>query len=170
MALARFLINSSVGVGGLFDVASGLEIDKPDEDLGQTLGYWGLGPGPYLVLPLLGPSDVRDLAGNAADQFANPLTYLNNFDAIDDHYSWIPYALRALQGVNARASVLSFDSTLAQQFDPYAFIRGYYLENRREKVFDGNVPQSLQESDQIDEPIPAPEGNDNGMIGPGVSQ
>lgn len=149
IALGRFMINSSAGIGGLFDVASAIGIANPDEDLGQTLGYWGLGAGPYLVLPFLGPSDGRDLIGSVGDHYLNPLNDLNQIDEIKDNASYLPYLLDALQVINLRASLLGFDQTLAQQFDPYAFVRGYYLENRLEAVYDGHVPASRKMSDQI---------------------
>lgn len=150
-SLGRFMLNTTAGVGGLFDVASMADVPHPDEDLGQTLGYWGLGPGVYIVLPLLGPTDGRDLVGRTADQFANPISYLNEFDEIDNNYSYLPYLLRALEGVNLRASLLGFDQTLAQQFDPYAFVRSYYLENRLKAVYDGEVPERLTTPDDIDD-------------------
>lgn len=139
-SLGRFMVNTTAGVGGLFDVATAIGINDPDEDLGQTLGYWGLGQGPYLVLPFLGPSSGRDFTGGLGDQFLYPINYLDEFDAIDEDYPWIPYALRGLEVLNLRASLLGFEETLAQQFDPYAFMRGYYLENRLKSVYDGNVP------------------------------
>ncbi len=142
-SLGRFMINTTAGVGGLFDVATNLNVPHPNEDLGQTLGFWGLGAGPYLYLPLLGPSSGRELVGSLGDQFANPINYLNEFDEIDDDYPWVPWVLRGVQGINLRASLLGFDQTLAQQFDPYAFVRSYYLENRLKKVYDGDVPPEL---------------------------
>lgn len=145
-SLGRFMINTTVGIGGLFDVAGKLDVPHPDEDLGQTLGYWGLGPGMYIYLPLLGPSDGRDLIGSAGDQFANPINYLNEFSEVDDNYPWIPYTMRVIEGLNLRAGLLGFDSTLKQQFDPYAFVRSYYLENRRKAVYDGHVPDELNDS------------------------
>ncbi|MDA3919609.1 MAG: VacJ family lipoprotein [Salinisphaera sp.] len=148
-SLGRFMINTTAGVGGLFDVASMAHVPHPDEDLGQTLGYWGLGPGAYLVLPLLGPSDGRDLVGRAGDHFASPVTYMTNFDEIDHNYSYLPYLLRVLEGVNLRASLLGFDQTLAQQFDPYAFVRSYYLESRQKAVYDGHVPARLDAPDSL---------------------
>lgn len=155
-SLGRFMINTTAGVGGLFDVASMANVPHPDEDLGQTLGYWGLGPGAYLVLPLLGPSDGRDLIGRAGDHFASPITYMTEFDEIDHNYAYLPYLLRVLEGVNLRASLLGFDQTLAQQFDPYAFVRSYYLENRQKAVYDGKVPAALTAPDDFPA-APAPD-------------
>lgn len=162
-SLGRFMINTTAGVGGLFDVASMANVPHPDEDFGQTLGYWGLGPGMYIYLPFLGPSDGRDLIGMGADQFANPISYLDEFDEIDNNYSYVPYLLRALQGVNLRASLLGFDKTLEQQFDPYAFVRSYYLDNRRKAVYDGEVPAALTTPDESTDDSAA---TDDGSDGP----
>jgi len=135
VSLGRFMVNSTAGVVGLFDVASAVGIADPDEDLGQTLGYGGLGQGPYLVLPFLGPSSGRDAAGFLGDQFFYPLTY------VDEDYDYVVWSLRALELIDYRAGLLGFEETLAQQFDPYAFMRGYYLENRLKAVYDGDVPR-----------------------------
>lgn len=135
VSLGRFMVNSTAGVVGLFDVASAVGIADPDEDLGQTLGYWGLGQGPYLVLPFLGPSSGRDAPGFLGDQFFYPLTY------VDEDYDYVVWSLRALELIDYRAGLLGFEETLAQQFDPYAFMRGYYLENRLKAVYDGDVPR-----------------------------
>lgn len=147
VSLGRFMVNTTAGVGGLFDVASSVGIADPDEDFGQTLGYWGLGQGPYLVLPLLGPSSGRDTIGLVGDHFAVPTTY------VDDDYDYVVWSLRALYGIDTRAGLLGFEDTLAQQFDPYAFLRGYYLENRLKAVYDGEVPRArlYQEDDDSGE-------------------
>jgi len=145
VSLGRFMINSTAGVVGLFDVATRLEIADPDEDFGQTFGYWGLGQGPYLVLPFLGPSTARDFTGSLGDQFLYPIDYLDEFD---EDYIYITWGLRALELLDKRASLLGFESTLEQQFDPYAFVRGYYLENRLNAVYDGDVPASHRIQDE----------------------
>ncbi|WP_353110936.1 MlaA family lipoprotein [Salinisphaera dokdonensis] len=144
-SLGRFMVNTTAGVGGLFDVASAVGVAEVDEDLGQTFGYWGLGQGPYLVLPFLGPSSGRDLTGRLGDQFFYPLTY------VDEDYDYIVWSLRALELINYRASLLGFEETLAQQFDPYAFMRGYYLENRLKAVYDGNVPAERMYGDDSED-------------------
>lgn len=149
-SLGRFIVNSSFGIGGLFDVASKLDIPAPKEDLGQTLGYWGIGQGMYIYLPILGPTTGRDMLGRLGDQFATPMNYVNEIDVIDDHYSWLPYALHVIHGMNIRASLLGFEDTLEQQFDPYAFVRGYYLEKRLKDVYDGDIPEDMQDSSDDD--------------------
>ncbi|HET7313333.1 VacJ family lipoprotein [Salinisphaera sp.] len=160
-SLGRFIINTSFGIGGLFDIASKLNVPNPDEDFGQTLGYWGIGPGVYIYLPLLGPSDGRDLIGSVGDQFVNPINYVDEFDAVNEDYPWVPYALRGVEGLNLRASLLGFDSTLKQQFDPYAFVRSYYLESRQKSVYDGDVPARLKRTPGLNDfPVPATDSDD----------
>ncbi|MDN5862683.1 MAG: VacJ family lipoprotein [Salinisphaera sp.] len=130
----RFLINSTIGFVGIFDVASNLGLPARDEDFGQTLGYWGLGRGPYLVLPVLGPSSGRDAVGDVVDWFLDPTNQISDTAA--------QYALQALYLVDLRASFLGFDRALRMAFDPYLFVRTAYLQNRRGKVYDGNPPRA----------------------------
>ncbi|MGO3454995.1 MAG: MlaA family lipoprotein [Marinomonadaceae bacterium] len=147
----RFLINSTVGVFGLFDVASSLGIRKYDEDFGQTLGYWGVSSGPYLVLPFLGPSTLRDAGGTAVDYF--------NYDPIDelDLNDEQRIARWAIYAVQKRASFLSAESLIVG--DRYSFIRDVYLQNRVNEVYDGHPPQPAKQtsSDRADS-----WGNDDG--------
>lgn len=131
--LSRFVINSTFGIAGIFDVAGATGLPANDEDFGQTLGYWGVGEGAYLMLPLLGPSDGRDLFGRAGDTYASPLSYVN-----PEEYT---YAGNALQAVELRAQLLDADSMLDQQIDPYVFVRSIYLQGRLAKVYDGNPPK-----------------------------
>ena len=102
-SLSRFVINSSVGIGGLFDPATGLGLETPQEDFGQTLGYWGADPGPYLILPLMGPSNVRDTSGFVVDtsiQMAIKFA-IDPFSGIDN--SWIIDAgMTTLEGIDKR--------------------------------------------------------------------
>lgn len=139
---ARFVINSTVGILGIFDVADGLGLPERDEDFGQTLGYWGLGQGVYLMLPFLGPSTGRDIVGDGVDYFLDPTSY------IDDTAT--EYTLRALYLLNLRASLLGFDRTVRNAFDPYVFVRTAYLENRRAEVHDGNPPRERMDPDAED--------------------
>lgn len=128
IALGRLLINSTVGIGGLFDVASKLGIEDPREDFGQTLGYWGVGRGAYLVLPLFGPSSNRDLVGDIGDLFVNPIHHIDSLA--------LQLSLMSVHVLNQRAAFLDFDSVLEQQFDPYVFMRTYYLNQRHAAVRD----------------------------------
>ncbi|WP_158583442.1 VacJ family lipoprotein [Salinisphaera sp. Q1T1-3] len=133
-ALGRFMINTTAGVAGLVDVATRLDIADPDEDLGQTLGHWGLGAGPYLVLPFLGPSGGRDLIGFVGDRAWAPA--IGDIDALDDEYGYVPPLLTGLDFIDARARLMDLDSVLDSQIDPYAFAREYYLQRRDDEVHD----------------------------------
>lgn len=126
----RFLINSTVGIGGLFDVATKIGISEAREDLGQTLGVWGLKSGPYLVLPLLGPSSLRDGTGVIADPFLSPLTYapLNQAERAGSF---------ALDSIQTRADLLSAEGILAG--DTYVLYREAYLSKREFDVNDGRL-------------------------------
>lgn len=126
----RFLINSTVGIGGLFDVASDIGIARAPEDLGQTLGVWGLDAGPYLVLPLLGPSSLRDSPGVLTDPLLSPLTYAP--------LGWSPrLGIGALGGLQTRADLLSAESLVSG--DPYLLYRQAYLSKREFDVADGRL-------------------------------
>lgn len=130
--VGRIVANSTFGVLGLFDVATRFDLDKHDEDFGQTLGYWGMDPGPYLMLPLLGPSTVRDTVGRAGDLAVSPL------GAFDATTRW---AMRGVNVIDTRADLLSV-SRIAETaaLDEYVFIRDAFLQRRRYLVFDGNPP------------------------------
>jgi phospholipid-binding lipoprotein MlaA len=131
--LARFLVNTTAGLAGLFDVATPLGLEEHDEDFGQTLGVLGLGQGPYLMLPFIGPSTGRDLVGTGVDQYANPL------NLIDDSTTRI--LLQTVYLIDLRAGFLGFDRSVRRAFDPYIFVRTAYLQNRRSKVHDGAPPR-----------------------------
>ena len=146
--IGRLVVNSTFGILGLFDVAKYWGMPKHDEDFGQTLGYWGVQPGWYLVLPLLGPSDVRDGVGMAVDLPLNPLLYVNN--------STVSWSLFGLDAVNTRAMLLKADQFIQNALDPYLFVRDAYLQHRRSQIYDGNPPPEL----------PGLPGNDNGSPPP----
>jgi phospholipid-binding lipoprotein MlaA len=129
--LGRFLMNSTFGLAGLFDPASRLGIDHNNEDFGQTLGKWGVHAGPYIELPLLGPSDLRDGPSRLVDAYTNPQQYIHN--------SGVKWGLYGVRLVDERAALLSLDDTLKTVFDPYAFIRDAYLQRRAYLVSDGKV-------------------------------
>ena len=151
--LGRVAINTTLGVFGIFDWASGMNLPKPDEDIGQAFGRWGMGTGPYLMLPLLGPSDLRDVVDPAVRSFYGPVTWL------DTRTEKIIYTV--VDGVNMRAQVLPLDAMIESQPDPYAYIRDAYLQRRWYKVYDGNPPHPLQlgedadDGDDADLPAPA---------------
>lgn len=144
MDSSRLVFNTTFGVAGLFDVASRMDLPKHYEDFGQTLGYWGVGNGYYLVLPLLGPSTVRDGFGLIGDFYVNPVRW-----AVDsDVASW---GLWGLNLVNRRSGLLRIERALADdQIDAYAFQRSAYLQQRRNLVYDGNPPQPKLDVDAVD--------------------
>jgi phospholipid-binding lipoprotein MlaA len=133
--IMRIVINTVFGVGGLFDVATLAKLPKHDNDLGLTLGYYGIPSGPYLVLPLFGPSTVRDAAGYVGNYFANPISYIDS-DAI----SW---SLWGVQLVNTRANLLNASDVLeGAALDKYSFVRNAYLQ-RRQYLLTGGANGSL---------------------------
>lgn len=144
----RFLLNSTAGFAGLMDVATKAGLPRHDEDFGQTLGYWGVGTGAYLMLPLLGPSNGRDLIGRGADYFSNPLYYVQENNSDEDY---IFYGSTALNLVSIRTQLLSADALLDGAIDPYIFVRTAYLQNRLNKVYDGSPPKSLLYGSDDDE-------------------
>lgn len=138
--IGRLVINSTIGVLGLFDVATHFGLEKHNEDFGQTLGYWGLGNGPYLVLPFLGPSSFRDGVGRWVDWKTDPVSW-------EDHIRTRNQAL-ALRFLNNRALLLDSEKVLdAAAIDRYAFLRDAYLQRRRSLVYDGNPPPEPEEDD-----------------------
>ena len=146
MDSSRLVFNTTFGVAGLFDVASRMELPKHREDFGQTLGYWGFGEGSYLVLPLLGPSTVRDSLGMVGDFFTNPITWATDSDAV----AW---GLWGLNLINRRSDLLRIERALAdEQIDPYSFQRGAYLQMRRNLIYDGNPPKPDFDFDAAPEP------------------
>lgn len=140
----RFLINSTLGVAGIFDVATPLGLEKNDEDFGQTLAFWGVSSGPFLNLPLLGPSTLRDAPMRALDFLTNPLQYTD----VPWEADW---GMRAVNIVHSRSELLPLDETLKRTYDPYAFIRDAWVQQREFNVFDGNPPPETLE-DVMEEP------------------
>lgn len=134
--LARAVFNSTIGIGGLFDVGSGIGLPFHDEDFGQTLAVWGVGEGPYLVLPILGPSNPRDTVGIVVDGFMDPLNlYLENTDR-----SYLIYVRAAIDGIDKRAQVLDvLDELERTSLDFYATIRSLYRQRRIEEIKNGEV-------------------------------
>jgi len=129
--LARFLLNSTLGLAGLLDPATPAGLAHNNEDFGQTLGVWGVHPGPFVELPLLGPSDLRDAPAKVVDTYTNPRQYIDN--------TGVKYGLYGLDLVDRRAALLSLDPTLEHVFDPYAFVRDAFLQRRAYLVSDGKV-------------------------------
>lgn len=135
VAVTRFFLNSTVGLAGVIDIAgyNTPELAHRSEDFGQTLGVWGVGDGPYLVLPLLGPSNLRDGFGRIVDTASDPLTYYD-----DETFAW---TRRGLSAVDARARTLdALDEIKRSSIDFYAAVRSLYWQNRRSEIFDGTPP------------------------------
>ena len=132
--LGRVLVNSTFGLGGIFDIMSEANVEKYNEDFGQTLGWWGMGPGPYLVLPLLGPSSLRDATGLAATWLIDPI---NQVTPVANQ--WELVGMRAL---DTRAGLLGTEDLLqGAALDNYTFIRSAYTQRRRSLVYDGKPPK-----------------------------
>ncbi|MEQ6884905.1 VacJ family lipoprotein [Salicola sp. Rm-C-2C1-2] len=129
ISTGRFIFNTTFGLLGLVDVASYMELPEQDEDFGQTFGVWGADTGPFLMLPFMGPSTVRDTAGRSVD-YAVP-------DLMENVESPERYFLYALYGVDLRASLLSYEDQITG--DRYTFIRNAYLQRREYQVNDGRV-------------------------------
>ena len=130
----RFAFNTTFGFLGIADWATDMGLEKHDEDFGQTFGRWGAGSGPYLVLPFLGPSDVRDGVGTVFDTYTDPVS---NHTPVDERNSAI-----ALRLVSRRADLLGASRLLEQAaLDQYAFLRDAYLQRRRSLVYDGRPPR-----------------------------
>lgn len=126
---SRLLLNTTLGVLGFFDVASRMGLQRSDEDFGQTLGVWGVGSGPYLVLPLLGPSSLRDAPSKIPDSFLTPYPYMDHVPSRN--------VTRGINVVDTRASLLDAERMISG--DKYIFIRNAYLQNREFRVRDGEV-------------------------------
>ncbi|HEX7053017.1 MAG TPA: VacJ family lipoprotein [Burkholderiales bacterium] len=141
---ARFVFNSTFGLLGIHDVATEFGLEKHNEDFGQTFGRWGAGPGPYLVLPFLGSSSLRDGVGTALDFYTDPLTYVSPDE--------VEYALWALRFTQTRADLLDASRILEQAaLDKYTFQRDAYLQRRRSLVYDGRAPREDLELDDEDD-------------------
>ena len=138
--LGRMFMNSTVGVLGFFDVATNAGLPSYKEDFGQTLGYWGVEPGAYFILPIFGPSTMRDNIGFAGDIVTDPF-----FSIQKDKIYWGFVGLRI---VDVRADRLAAGDILEDAaVDPYVFLRDAYLQRRRNLVYDGNPPESEDQAD-----------------------
>jgi len=129
----RVVTNSVFGVLGIFDPATDLGLERAPEDFGQTLGHWGVGPGAYVVWPLLGPSTVRESFALPLDRAASPALLINDGTAV--------WGITVLQVVNTRANLLGASRLLDDiALDKYTFVRDAYLQRRRSLVYDGDEP------------------------------
>lgn len=152
----RFLVNTTMGIGGLFDIASRMNLPRHEEDLGQTLCRWGVPEGPFIMLPLLGPTTVRDLPTIPAGLFTSLLTFVEFF--VTDLAVTTVIPLGAVNVVNTRANLSTAIRIRNQALDPYIFTREAYLQRRLYLCYDGNPPledfEDLDELDELDEISP----------------
>lgn len=143
----RIVVNSTFGLGGILDIASDMGLEKRNEDFGQTLGFYGVPSGPYLMLPLLGPSSLRDAGGLVLDAATDPIVVGSFFVA-----PFIGPLVGATRLTDQRADLLDTDKTLEEAaLDKYEFLRDAYLQRRRSLIYDGNPPQRKADEDLLSE-------------------
>jgi phospholipid-binding lipoprotein MlaA len=147
MDFSRFMINTTAGVGGIFDWASKIDLPKHNEDFGQTLGFWGVPSGPYLVLPFFGPSSPRDTVGLIGDGFMDPITYVSIFGGFAG--SATSLGTGVMDVTDYRAGIMITEKVVdeATDGDHYDFLKSSYLQHREYLIHDGNVPH---EEDPLD--------------------
>lgn len=161
--LSRFVLNSTLGLAGLADIATPMGLEKHREDFGQTLGRWGVPSGPYLVLPLLGPSNLRDAPALVVDYQGDLVMAIDSAGQRNNAY--------LMRTIDTRAQLLRAERLVAgAALDRYSFIRDGYLQRRRNQVYDGNPPPSDEDAPAYDPaddpeapaapaPVPPPSGN-----------
>lgn len=132
--IGRLLVNSTIGIFGLFDVASELGLERHDEDFGQTLAVWGVNDGGYLFWPIIGPRTARDTVGWAVDTYVDPVSSVSPIS--------VRNSVTALRFVDIRASLLPSDRVIEEAaLDKYSYIRDAYIQRRRNQIFDGRPPR-----------------------------
>jgi phospholipid-binding lipoprotein MlaA len=131
----RFLVNSTVGLAGLFDPATRIGLEENEEDFDQTMTVWGVAQGPYLVIPVIGPRTTRHAFGDLVDAPLSPFVRIADGDVGLTLGLWVIYQ------VDVRSGLLDVDQQIFEAFDPYAFVRDAYLQNRRYRALDGDVPE-----------------------------
>lgn len=140
----RFAVNTVMGLGGVLDIASDMGLQKHNEDFGQTLGKWGIGSGPYLVLPFVGPSSLRDGGGLLVDWRYDPVFRVSNIP--------VRNTLLALRTIDTRADLLGATDVLEQAaLDKYTFVRDAFFQYRRSQIYDGNAPRESGASLDVDD-------------------
>ncbi len=148
--LGRFIVNSTVGIAGLFDVATKMGLEQHNEDFGQTLAVWGVSDGPYLVLPFFGPSNIRDGASLPVDWYTYPPNHMEEHSTRDKMF--------VVEVVDKRAQLLDAGDILEQAAgqDPYVFVREAFRQRRLSQIHDGNPPQAAPPPGLFEEDEPAP--------------
>jgi phospholipid-binding lipoprotein MlaA len=144
----RFVLNTVAGVGGLFDPASEAGLQKNEEDLGITLGKWGVHQGPYIIVPILGPSTLRDGFGRLGDEFITPQNYISN--------SSVRYGLDGVYYLDRRARLLDVEGALDNVYDRYAVLRSVYLQHRQYKVSGADAEDAADDLPPPDPDAPDP--------------
>jgi len=139
--IGRFVINSTIGVGGLFDVATATGIEERREDFGQTFAVWGVPDGPYLMVPFLGPKTLRDALSSPLDIFSDPLYYYNNSAVRDKLY--------IVRIIDLRYRLLATEKYMNASKDKYVTLRESYLQNRQYEVYDGDPPENDEFFDEF---------------------
>ncbi len=129
--LGRFLLNTVAGIGGILDPATAAGLEANDEDFGQTLGKWGVPTGPYVLLPIVGPSSVRDGSSLVVDRYTHPINYV-------DDWRW-QWGLDLFRQLDRRARLMPASNALREVYDPYTFMRSAFFQQREYEVRDGNV-------------------------------
>jgi phospholipid-binding lipoprotein MlaA len=149
MDLSRFVVNTTAGVAGVFDVATLIDLPKHNEDFGQTLGFWGVPSGPYLVLPLAGPSSPRDFVGLIGDALLNPLTYVSVFGGFVGSASTAGAGV--LDVTDTRAGLMATEKVVNEgAVDRYEFIKNAYQQHREYLIHDGHPPSDDIDPDDLD--------------------
>lgn len=145
--LGRVVINTTIGLLGVLDVASEAGLEKHDEDFGQTFGRWGVGNGAYVVVPFFGPRTVRDTVGLVLDVAADPVA--------NHEPARVRDAALVLRAVNDRANLLPADKVVEEAaLDKYSYMRDAYLQRRRNQIHDGNAPREVEaNAEQADRPL-----------------
>lgn len=136
VTFTRFVFNSTLGLGGLIDITGLSGLEEQEEDFGQTLAYWGVKPGPYIVLPFLGPSNLRDAISLVPDKLLQSQIH-NEITSSD-----IDTPILVLNILDTRSRLLPLDKVIQQQIDPYSFIKSAYEQNRISAIHDGNPPDA----------------------------
>lgn len=145
----RFLANSTIGILGLFDVATRMGLERYEEDFGQTLAVWGVPSGPYVIVPLYGPQTLRDALALPIDFVGDPLFYYEP--------DRIRYALWTLRLIDLRARFLGIETFIEDSFDRYIAIRESFLQHRQFEIYDGNPPEDEDFYDDYLEDLPEPD-------------
>lgn len=136
----RFTINSTIGIFGIFDVASQIGLDKRKEGFGETLAYWGVWDGPYVMLPVMGPTVVVDRGGDVVDGMYFPV---DDISGPTNVVRWV------IKGLDARVKLMELEPMLEDSLDPYSFVKEAYFQRWRDKVYDGNPPDLPE--DELDD-------------------